>query len=142
MISRQQSIKRSPHMGFYDLIVPKDNMLRQINDLVDFTFVYEEFKDKYLLDNGRKAIDPIRMLNYLLLKPSMTFLVASFLPGVSFTIKSVFQFESSLPARLRFSYYNGFFSTSSYYYIRILKFTKLIDKSLVGGIKLILVISQ
>jgi hypothetical protein len=63
MMSMQQSIKLSPYMGLYDLIVPKDNMLRQINDLFDFTFVYEELKDKYCLDNGRNAIDPIRMFN-------------------------------------------------------------------------------
>ncbi|WP_409293864.1 IS1182 family transposase [Peribacillus sp. SCS-26] len=68
MMPMQQSIKLSPYMGLYDLIVPKDNMLRQINDLVDFTFVYEELQDKYCLDNGRNAIDPIRMFKYLLLK--------------------------------------------------------------------------
>jgi len=68
MMPIQQSIKLSPYMGLYDLIVPKDNMLRQINDLVDFSFVYEELKDKYCLDNGRNAIDPIRMFKYLLLK--------------------------------------------------------------------------
>lgn len=43
-------------------------MLRQINELVDFDFIYEELKDKYCLDNGRNAIDPIRMFKYLLLK--------------------------------------------------------------------------
>jgi transposase len=43
-------------------------MLRQINDLVDFSFVYEELKERYCLDNGRNAIDPIRMFKYLLLK--------------------------------------------------------------------------
>ncbi|MBT2642096.1 hypothetical protein J7I80_07660 [Bacillus sp. ISL-41] len=37
MMPIQQSIKLSPYMGLYDLIVPKDNMLRQLNDLVDFT---------------------------------------------------------------------------------------------------------
>jgi len=68
MMPMQQSIKLSSYMGLYDLIVPKDNMLRQINDLVDFTFVYEELKDKYCFDNGRNAIDPIRMFKYLLLK--------------------------------------------------------------------------
>jgi hypothetical protein len=47
----QQSIKLSPYMGLYDLIVPKDKMLRRINDLVYFTFVYEELKDKYYLDS-------------------------------------------------------------------------------------------
>lgn len=55
-------------MDLYNLIVPKDNMLRKINDLVDFSFIYEELKDKYCLDNGRNAIDPIRMFKYLLLK--------------------------------------------------------------------------
>lgn len=43
-------------------------MLRQINELVDFDFIYEELMDKYCLDNGRYAIDPIRMFKYLLLK--------------------------------------------------------------------------
>ena len=43
-------------------------MLRQINDMVDFTFILEELKEKYCLDNGRKAIPPIRMFKYLLLK--------------------------------------------------------------------------
>jgi hypothetical protein len=64
----QQSVKLSPYMDLYDLIVPKDNMSCQINDLVDFTFVYEELKHKYCLDNGRNAIDSIRMFKYLLLK--------------------------------------------------------------------------
>lgn len=68
MISNQQSLKLSPYMDLYNLIVPKDNLLRKINDLVDFSFVYDELKDKYCLDNGRNAIDPIRMFKYLLLK--------------------------------------------------------------------------
>ena len=68
MIQKQQSLIFSPYMEIYDLVVPKDNMLRKINELVDFSFVYEELRDKYCLDNGRNAIDPIRMFKYLLLK--------------------------------------------------------------------------
>lgn len=68
MISNQQSLHLSPFMAIYDLVVPKDNMLRQINDLVDFSFVYEELHNKYCLDNGRNAVPPIRMFKYLLLK--------------------------------------------------------------------------
>jgi len=55
-------------MAIYDMVVPKDNQLRQINDLVDFSFVFEELKTKYCLDNGRNAVPPIRMFKYLLLK--------------------------------------------------------------------------
>ncbi|WP_374702655.1 IS1182 family transposase, partial [Bacillus sp. V33-4] len=68
MIQKQQSMMFSPYMELYNLIVPEDNMLRRINDLVDFSFVYNELQDKYCLDNGRNAIDPIRMFKYLLLK--------------------------------------------------------------------------
>ena len=68
MIRNQQSMILSPYMAIYDLVVPKDNLLRKINDLVDFSFVYDELKDKYCLDIGRNAIDPIRMFKYLLLK--------------------------------------------------------------------------
>lgn len=68
MISNQLSLNLSPFMAIYDIVVPKDNMLRQINDLVDFSFVHEELQHKYCLDNGRHAVPPIRMFKYLLLK--------------------------------------------------------------------------
>jgi transposase len=64
----QISFAFSPYSALYDLIVPKDNMLRQINELVDFSFVYDELRANYCLDNGRNAIDPLRMFKYLLLK--------------------------------------------------------------------------
>lgn len=68
MIRQQQTLVLSPYAALYDLVVPKDNMLHQINELVDFTFIYEELESKYCLDNGRDAIDPVRMFKYLLLK--------------------------------------------------------------------------
>jgi transposase len=68
MISNQETLKLSPFMAIYDIVVPKDNMLRQINELVDFNFILEELKTKYCLDNGRNAVSPIRMFKYLLLK--------------------------------------------------------------------------
>jgi hypothetical protein len=68
MISNQESFTLSPFIALYDIIVPKDNMLRQINELVNFSFVLEELKNKYCLDNGRNAVPPIRMFKYLLLK--------------------------------------------------------------------------
>jgi hypothetical protein len=55
MISNQESLNLSPFMAIYDIVVPKDNMLRQINELVDFSFILVELKNKYCLDNGRNA---------------------------------------------------------------------------------------
>lgn len=68
MLSQQQDFILSPYTALYDLVVPKDNLLRRINDLVDFSFVYQELVNKYCSDNGRTAESPIRMFKYLLLK--------------------------------------------------------------------------
>lgn len=67
MLSYQTAIKFSDYSELYDLIVPKDHLLRQINDLVDFSFILSELKDKYCSDNGRIAESPIKMFKYLLL---------------------------------------------------------------------------
>ncbi|WP_037291892.1 IS1182 family transposase [Saccharibacillus sacchari] len=58
----------SPYMALYDLVVPPTHLLRQLHDLIDFSFVREELESRYCLDNGRLAIDPIRLFKYLLLK--------------------------------------------------------------------------
>ncbi|MCT4698141.1 IS1182 family transposase [Tenacibaculum haliotis] len=68
MLVQQQEIQFSQYSSLYDLIVPKDNLLRKINDLIDFSFIYEELVTKYSLNNGRTAECPIRMFKYLLLK--------------------------------------------------------------------------
>lgn len=66
MIERQQKLVLSPYMEIYELVITKDNLLRQIKKLVDFSFIYDELLDKYCLDNGRNAVPPIRMFKYLL----------------------------------------------------------------------------
>ena len=68
MIDQQQKLVLSTYIEIYELVIPKDNILRQIKELVDFGFIYNELLDKYCLDNGRNAISPIRMFKYLLLK--------------------------------------------------------------------------
>ncbi|MFA9458530.1 IS1182 family transposase [Halalkalibacter sp. AB-rgal2] len=68
MLKSQSNLVLSPYLEIYDLIVPKDNVLRKINELIDFSFIYDELTTKYCHDNGRGAVDPIRMFKYLLLK--------------------------------------------------------------------------
>lgn len=65
---KQQKLVMSPYTDLYNLIIPKDNILRKIKNLVDFSFVYDEIIDTYCLNNGRGAIDPIMMFKYLVLK--------------------------------------------------------------------------
>lgn len=68
MLSQQQTIQFSAYTDLYDKVVPQKHLLRQINDLIDFSFVYKELVSKYCPDNGRRAESPIRLFKYLLLK--------------------------------------------------------------------------
>ena len=68
MLTQQQSIPFTAYAGLYDIVVPKTHMLRQINELIDFSFIYDELVSKYCPDNGRRAESPIRLFKYLLLK--------------------------------------------------------------------------
>ena len=72
MLSTQQKIQFSSYSGLYDIIVPKDNLLRKINDLIDFSFIHDELLEKYCHTNGRNAESPIKMFKYLLLKTIYT----------------------------------------------------------------------
>ena len=72
MLVQQQTIQFSAHSSLYDLIVPKNNLLIKINDLIDFSFIYDELLNKYCTNNGRMAESPVRMFKYLLLKTIYT----------------------------------------------------------------------
>lgn len=58
MISSQETLNLSLYMAIYDIVVRKDNMLRQINVLVDFTFMLKKLKR----GNVHNAVLQIRML--------------------------------------------------------------------------------
>lgn len=68
MLNTQGGIKFSEYAVLYDMLIPKDNKYILIDELIDFSFIYDELKDKYSLDNGRKAADPIMMFKYLMIK--------------------------------------------------------------------------
>ena len=66
--NNQLSFCLSSHASLFDVLIEKDNFWRQLKDMVDFSFVYDELKGKYSSTMGRKAEDVIRMFKYLLLK--------------------------------------------------------------------------
>ena len=68
MLEQQQKLIFSSYSELYELIIPKDNILRRIHQLIDFSFIYDELSSKYCHDNGRTAESPIRLFKYLLLK--------------------------------------------------------------------------
>lgn len=68
MVTDKIQTSISEHSVLYDIIVPESNLLRRINALIDFSFVYEELTTNYCHDNGRMAQNPIILFKYLLLK--------------------------------------------------------------------------
>lgn len=68
MLKRQSELTLSPYTALYDILIPKDNELRRLNEMIDFSFIYQELLDRYSMGEGRTAIDPVVMFKYLYLK--------------------------------------------------------------------------
>jgi hypothetical protein len=68
MLNRQLEMKVSQYIELYDILISEDHMLRQIKELVDFSFIYNELVKNYDETFGRQAKDPIQMFKYLMLK--------------------------------------------------------------------------
>jgi IS5 family transposase len=62
--------KQSSFFGdyVYNTVVPKNNLLRQINEQIDFSFVQELCRDAYTADNGRPAWSPVLMFKVVFLQ--------------------------------------------------------------------------
>lgn len=46
MLDNQLSLDVSPYSTLYDIVVPKTHFLRQLTDLCDFSFIYDELEKK------------------------------------------------------------------------------------------------
>lgn len=68
MLKGQQEMIISKYYELYDILITQDNILRQIKELVDFSFVIDEIGKNYNPTQGRGAKDPIRLFKYLMLK--------------------------------------------------------------------------
>jgi len=63
---------REPHPHQHQLemvtleeLVPKDHLLRKIDRFIDFSFIYDEVRHLYCENNGRPAVDPVRLFKML-----------------------------------------------------------------------------
>ncbi len=64
----QKQMNFSNYNELYDILISSNNFWKQMNDAIDFSFVYDFLKDKYSSTMGRTAEDIIRMFKFLLLK--------------------------------------------------------------------------
>ncbi|WP_437887595.1 transposase, partial [Phytobacter sp. V91] len=62
----------SPHQYQFETItldelVPEDHLVRQIDAAIDFEFIRDAVAHLYCPDNGRPAVDPVRLIKMMLL---------------------------------------------------------------------------
>ena len=68
MLGDYGQTRLSEYAHIYDILIPRDNIFRRMNEEIDFSFVRRELRDKYSAGMGRSAEDPVRMFKYLMLK--------------------------------------------------------------------------
>ena len=67
MIKVKKEIQNKMIITTMEELVPEDNLYRKIDKYIDFTFIEEEVKDLYSLDNGRPS-DPIVMFKIVFIQ--------------------------------------------------------------------------
>ena len=67
MIKRHQNREMKLSMVYLDDLVPNDHILRKIDKVINFVFVYDYVEDLYS-NTGRPSIDPVILVKYAFLQ--------------------------------------------------------------------------
>ena len=51
-----------------DDMVPKDHLLRLVENAIDWNFIYDLVQDKYSHNNGRPSMDPVTLIKIPVIK--------------------------------------------------------------------------
>lgn len=64
----QMVLDLSPYQGLYEVIIPRDHILRRLKENIDFSFVNPMMRKQYCENFGRPAKEPEMMFKLLFLK--------------------------------------------------------------------------
>lgn len=67
MLKRASAQQTELEMVSIESLVPADHLLRKIDRVIDFSFIFERVKGLYCEDNGRPPLDPVVMFKALFL---------------------------------------------------------------------------
>jgi transposase len=65
MLTKPEPVQNEMETVVLEELVPADHLLRKIRKVIDFSFIYEKTKNLYCPNNGRPAIDPIKLFKIL-----------------------------------------------------------------------------
>jgi transposase len=65
MLKRKTTHQSELELVSIETLVPRDRLLRKINNAIDFSFIYDKVEHLYCVDNGRPPIDPVMLFKML-----------------------------------------------------------------------------
>ena len=64
----KNNARREPVIIDLDTLVPKDHLLRKIEKVMDYDWLYERLDPLYCHDNGRPGTDPVVLIKMVLIQ--------------------------------------------------------------------------
>lgn len=64
----RKDARREPIIVDLDALVPKDHLLRKIEKVIDYEWLYERLDPYYCHDNGRPGTDPVVLIKMVLIQ--------------------------------------------------------------------------
>lgn len=65
MLKRKTTHQSELELVSIETLVPQDHLLRKIDKVIDFSFIYDKVEHLYCADNGRPPIDPVLLFKML-----------------------------------------------------------------------------
>ena len=94
MLTERKGIQGKFHCITIEELVPQDHFLRELDSVVDFSFIYDEVREYYCENNGRPGIDPVVLIKYLLI-------------GFLFGIESERRIEREIQVNMAYRWFLG-----------------------------------
>ena len=95
MLTQRENAQIKLHCITIEDLVPKDHFLRNLDAMVDFSFIYDEVREYYCANNGRPSVDPVLLVKYLLL-------------GYLYGIESERRIEREIQVNVAYRWFWGF----------------------------------
>ena len=94
MLRERREKQQKLDIVILEQLVPKDHLLRRIDEAVDFSFIYDLCAPLYCADNGRPAIDPEVIFRMLIV-------------GYLYGIKSEARLEEEINYNMAYKWFCG-----------------------------------
>lgn len=62
MITKNRKTTNQIQMVSIEQLVPQEHLLRKVDSVINFDFIYDLVEEKYCADNGRPSIDPVVLI--------------------------------------------------------------------------------